>query len=86
MEKRDRFLLEQYIMQCWHVTDDISTVASYLEHVKMDPRDQDELFNMLLGIKALYNQRFSDTFNLYEELIRTGVVKNSPEYSDYLND
>ena len=30
MEKRDRFMLEQKLMDCWHVTDDIDTVAEYI--------------------------------------------------------
>lgn len=76
MENRDRFLLEQYIMQCWHVTDDIDVVSDYLEGVKMDAKDLDVLLNMLSGMKAIYNHRFDMTFQLFEELIRSGVIKN----------
>jgi hypothetical protein len=83
MVKRDRFLLEQYIMKCWHVTDDIETVLSYVESMKISPTEMDTLMNMLIGMKTLYNQKFSDTLDLYEELIRTGVVKNFPEHERF---
>jgi len=76
MENRDRFLLEQYIMQCWHVTDDVDVVMDYLEGVKMDAKDLDTLLNMLSGMKAIYNQRFDMTFRLFEELVRKGDIKN----------
>jgi hypothetical protein len=70
MEKRDRFLLEEYIMKCWHVTDDIETIEMFVESCDMNARDKDKLFNMLMGIRELYNQRFSQTFELFEDLIR----------------
>ena len=49
MKQLDRFTLEDQIMQCWGVTDDIdmvySTVALY--------EDQDRMMNELLGLHEL---------------------------------
>jgi len=33
------------------------------------------LLNMLVGMRTLYDQRFSNTMNLFAELIRKGDVK-----------
>lgn len=76
MEKRDRFLLEDMIMQCWHVTGDINTVADYIgESADIPAKEKDKLLNMLIGMRELYNIKFSGMFNLFEELIEKGNIK-----------
>jgi hypothetical protein len=69
MQKRDRFLLEKYIMQCWHITDDLETISNYVADHDIPVEHLDKILNMLIGLQALYNQRFSDTMNLFEELL-----------------
>lgn len=61
----DRFDLEQQILDCWGVTDDIQTIINELEHL-----NEDEVYNVLIGLKQLYNSKFRQTFNTFEELIR----------------
>ena len=76
MEKRDRFLLEEQMMQCWHITDDLQTIASYVASYDDIPvKHQDEIMNMLFGMKSLYNQRFSDVMGLFDELINKRSIK-----------
>ena len=70
MEKRDRFLLEQKIMQCWNVTDDMDTISEYIADSDISPVHQDQLLNMLFGMRTLYNQKFNSTMNLFSELVR----------------
>ena len=74
MEKRDRFMLEQMMMQCWHVTDDIETVLSYIEKANISAKDTDKLMNMLHGMQAIYHQRFSDMLDLFGELVKNGDI------------
>jgi hypothetical protein len=69
MQKRDRFLLEQHIMRCWHITDDLETISNYVVDHNIPVEHQDKVLNMLIGLQALYNQRFSDTLHLFEELV-----------------
>jgi hypothetical protein len=74
MQKRDRFMLEEMMMQCWHVTDDIETVLRYMEKVNIPAKDKDVLMNMLHGMQAIYHQRFSDTMDLFGEMIRNKQI------------
>ncbi len=60
-----QFDLEQSIMECWQVTDDIDTV-----YHNLDKLTQDELANVLLGLKTLYHLKFEKSFELYEQLTK----------------
>lgn len=76
MEKRDRFMLEQKLMDCWHVTDDIQTVAEFVATIEgIDAQSQDRLLNMLFGMRELYHLKFEHTMDLFSELIREGHIR-----------
>jgi len=68
----DRFDLEQQIMACWNVTSDIDTLC---EGVIESDMTTDQIANILLGMKQLYELKFDKLFRTFEELIREGVVK-----------
>jgi hypothetical protein len=75
METRDRFELEQQLLQCWHITDDINTVINYIaQQPDIPATNQDELLNMLGGLRSLYHYRFRDMMNLFNELISKGDI------------
>jgi hypothetical protein len=74
MKPKDRFDLEQEIMNCWKVTDDIDSVAHFVGQINIDAKDQDALLNMLLGMKQLYNVKFQVMFDIFEELVGTGKL------------
>ena len=69
MTPKNRFDLEQEIMNCWRVTDDIDSVAHFVGEIEMDAKDQDAILNMLLGMKQLYEVKFNVMFNTFEELV-----------------
>lgn len=62
----DRFDLEQNIMQCWNVCDDIQL---YLD--MYDNMDEDQKLNYLIGLKQMYQLKFERCFNNFEECVRT---------------
>jgi hypothetical protein len=66
---KDRFDLEQDIMQCWSVVDDIGLVVeSVMENPKyadIPPECIDTLSNTLLGVKELYNLRFEKMWETF---------------------
>lgn len=74
MKPKDRFDLEQEIMNCWRVTDDIDSVAHFVGQMNIDAKDQDALLNMLLGLKQLYHVKFEILFDTFEELVRAGEL------------
>lgn len=61
---KDTFELEQAIMNCWHVVDDIKTVTGSVERLS-----HDELLNALIGLSTLYQMKFEDLFSEFERYI-----------------
>ena len=69
----DRFDLEQQIMACWNVTSDIHTLC---EGVLESDMTTDQIANILLGMKQLYELKFDKMFRTFEELIQDrSIVK-----------
>ena len=62
----DRFDLEQDIFKCWHLVDDIDQVA---ELVLDRDASKDTVSNILIGLSALYGDRFQKLMDNFEELI-----------------
>ena len=62
----DRFDLEQNIMKCWNVTEDIDLL---FENVMEKDMTQDEISNALLGLKTMYEMKFQKLWDNFETLI-----------------
>jgi hypothetical protein len=62
----DRFDLEQDIMKCWNITDDIDML---MENVMERDMSTDDIANALLGLKTLYNMKFEKMFADFETLV-----------------
>lgn len=67
----DRFDLEQNIMQCWNVTDDINLLY---ENVMEKDLTTDQIANTLLGIKQLYELKFNKLWDNFEKLVAEGKI------------
>lgn len=65
----DRFDMEEQIMQCWKVVDDINTITKATDYMEIKPKDLDRLQNMLIGLKTLYDFRFQILFDTFEKEI-----------------
>lgn len=64
----DRFDLEQQILSCWNVVDDINLLyETVLE--RSTPLTQDEMANVLLGMKELYQLKFEKLFSIFEHMV-----------------
>ena len=65
---RDRFDLEQDIMNCWNVVTDIKE----LNRAMLDRRrmTDDEVSNYLLGLETIYQVKFERLFETFEQMIR----------------
>ena len=69
---KTRFDLEQEILDCWGVCDDIDAIYSSL--YEESPIDNDRFANLMLGLKELYSIKFQRTFATFEELIQHGEL------------
>ena len=58
--------LEQQIMECWHITDDIKILS---EEVIEGDFSKDQISNVLIGLEQLYILRFNKLFRTYEQLL-----------------
>jgi hypothetical protein len=70
MEKT-RFDLEEQIMDCWGVVDDIKSLY-YINDIR--DLTEDERANALLGLVTVYQIKFELMFNTFEQLIQKGKV------------
>ena len=58
----DRFDFEQAILNVWSGNDDIGVVLKAMD----DGASQDEIQNLLIGIKALQELKFRKVFSMFE--------------------
>ena len=65
----DRFDLEQSIMNCWNVCDDIQLLLD-----SWDKLDEDGKQNFLIGLKQMYQLKFERTFEQFEDCIKSRLV------------
>ena len=67
----DRFDLEQNIMKCWNITDDINLVY---KNVMESDMSTDQIANALLGMQTIYEMKFEKLFRQFEQLIHTKKI------------
>lgn len=72
---KDRFDLEQDIMNCWNAVDDIKLITEHFvdstEYRHMPPDICDAIMNKYLGLAELYEIKFKKLWDTFEELIPT---------------
>lgn len=64
-----QFDLEQRIMQCWDIVDDLETVFKHTLDASPPPT-HDEIANVLLGLKQLYDMKFYNLMSTYEKYLK----------------
>lgn len=71
---KDRFDLEQDIMRCWGIIEDIEALR---ENMLDGEREMttDEIDNYLLGLKALYSVKFERLFDTFEDCLQRGEFR-----------
>jgi hypothetical protein len=67
MKEGNIFDLEQSILQCWNVCDDLDLLYSQTME-RSTPLTQDEMANILLGMKSLYHMKFEKCFDEFESV------------------
>ena len=73
---KDRFDLEQQILDCWRIVDDLKLLSEY---VIEDPSStKDSISNVTIGLEQLYQIKFDKLFRTFEELVRNKTIGNNP--------
>ena len=74
MSNKDIFDLEQEIMVCWNVVDDIKLLYNHFgdnpRFGGLDPKAEDEMMNLLLGLESMYQLKFEKLFATFEKVCR----------------
>jgi len=67
----DRFDLEQQILDCWKIIDDIRLLDKNVLEGKVEggSMTQDEISNYLLGLESIYDLKFQQMFDTFSKLI-----------------
>ena len=60
----DRFELEQQILDCWHIVDELKTLS---EAVCDNNLSTDQTANILTGLQQLYQLKFDKLFQTFEK-------------------
>ena len=67
--------LEPMILDCWRVCNDLETVFKQIGDGEREPT-HDELMNTLMGMQQLYEWKFEQLFNKYEDVLKAGQTKH----------
>ncbi len=67
----DRFDLEQNILDCWKITDDVNLLY---KNVMEEELDKDKIANVLLGLQAIYSMRFEQLWETFETIVRNKEI------------
>ena len=91
---KDRFDLEQDIMKCWNITEDLDMVLERLldspSFQGMPAELEDKIANILIGMKELYEMRFQNLWDTFELMLKQGQFKfdyeNINQYKEVFSD
>jgi 5-formaminoimidazole-4-carboxamide-1-beta-D-ribofuranosyl 5'-monophosphate synthetase len=64
----DRFDLEQQILKCWNITEEIQLLNEQV--LENDELTKDQISNYLLGLHTIYEMKFDKLFNQFETMVK----------------
>lgn len=70
----ERFNLEQQIMTCWCIVDDIKALNKRMFD-GATPMTEDEIGNYLLGLETIYQVKFEQLFESFEKCLKNNELK-----------
>jgi len=71
MPEVNRFTLEEHLTSLWEISDSLNVI---LEKIADDEMDNDELFNVLNGMRLIHKFKCEKTFEIFETLIESGKI------------
>lgn len=61
------FDLEQQIMRCWTITEDLDSFIKVVEETdSISEKDFDTITNIIVGLKSVYEMHFESLFDIFE--------------------
>ena len=69
LKEKNRFDLEQEIMECWNVVKDIE-----LYYDSQESMCEDHRLNYLLGLQTMYELKFNKLWDTFEQCVRNKQI------------
>ena len=64
----DRFDLEQQILKCWNLTEEVQLLNEQV--LENEEFTKDDISNYLLGLHTIYEVKFSKLFDQFSEMVK----------------
>tara|TARA_B110000444_G_scaffold259641_1_gene304038 strand:- start:4715 stop:4942 length:228 start_codon:yes stop_codon:yes gene_type:complete len=71
----NRFELEDAMSNLYQTGEDIDTIIYAIGDCPIK-HTEDQILNMLIGIKQLHDTRYQKMWNVFEQLIQNGIISN----------
>ena len=68
-----RFNLEEEIQNVWNTENDLDTILYRIMDAKDGPPSEDDLVNMLLGLKEIHKSRCIKLWDVFETMVNEKV-------------
>ena len=69
-QQYDRFNLEEEILKVWGAVEDLDTILYRIMDASEGPPSEDDIANMLIGLKEIHNSRCMKLWDVFETMIR----------------
>jgi len=64
----DRFDLEQQILKCWNITEEVQLLNEQV--LENDTLTKDQISNYLLGLSTIYDMKFEKMFEQFSDMVK----------------
>ena len=68
-QKYDRFNLEEEIQKVWNTEEDLNTILYRIMDAPDGPPSEDEVTNMLIGLKEIHKSRCLKLMDVFESMV-----------------
>ena len=75
-QQYDRFNLEEEIHKVWTTEEDLETVLYRIMDAPEGPPSEDEITNMLIGLKEIHNSRCIKLWDVFETMVKDDCFKS----------
>ena len=72
-----RFNLEEEIQNVWNTENDLDTILYRIMDAKDGPPSEDDVVNMLLGLKEIHKSRCIKLWDVFETMVNEKVFDES---------
>jgi len=75
-QQYDRFNLEEEIQKVWNTEEDLNTILYRIMDAHEGPPSEDEVTNMLIGLKEIHKSRCLKLWDVFETMLENKKIVN----------